>query len=186
MCGYFEIAHKKQKKQKDKNKMLLQDIIDFNRENGCLDFRADHEVVMLSEEANEFFTSDNLVDRIDAVCDFIYVGNGTEAKFYATQYANYEEMKEYINRFSNIKVYLDETKKTMMTTVILEIESNNEHINDNQAHAIINECLACVVEANKQKLNAPKDENGKVQKPKGFIPPEEKIKEILGKHEVKY
>lgn len=38
-----------------------------------------------------------------------------------------------------------------------------------------------VHEANMTKANAPKDENGKVCKPPGFVPPQERIRELLAK-----
>jgi hypothetical protein len=164
--------------------MLLQEIVDFNRKNELLNFDVELEIKMLSEEAREFFLADNIVDRMDAVCDFIYVANGSEAKFFSMEHTNYDDLKDGLNKFSTLKIYIDETKKTLMGTIVIELEKRSHEVNEALAYKIINECLHEVIEANKQKLGAKKSSIGKVQKPKGFIPPEDRIRKVLQKHKI--
>jgi len=153
---------------------LQQRIIDWNRTRNSLAFDPNLEVVMLREEASEFYMSSTLVDRIDAYCDFLFVSVGTRAKFGATKAVDcktdWVEMKELFE-------WITFTLNEMKAILIDELECNSG-ILVNWEHVLDTVFLDIVVNANEAK-GTEKDENGKVKKGPDYKKPEAEIERVL-------
>jgi len=139
-------------------------IIDWNYGRNKLELDSNLEINMLAEEAKEYFDAKTFVDRVDAVCDLIFVGVGTLAK---TSNAYHLSAKEL---FAPIDFIL--------TDFVGRVEA--EGISSEVFMGMLTESLDAVITANEEK-GTDRDENGKVKKPEGFVPPEERIAEIVEK-----
>jgi hypothetical protein len=117
---------------------------------------------MLREEVTEYFDAETYVDRVDAVCDIIFVAVGTIAK------ATYAFHMAADGLLSPIDFVLTDFVG----------RTQEEGVEPEQMMPMLSDCLTVVIEANEQK-GTEKDENGKIKKPEGFVPPEEKIAEII-------
>lgn len=73
-------------------------IINWNKERGLLDkCDLNLELKMLQEELREFMLADEPAHSLQELCDFIFVLNGTIAKFYSSP----EDISKNINTFPN-------------------------------------------------------------------------------------
>jgi hypothetical protein len=137
-------------------------VVDWNKERNGFELNSDLEVDMLREEVVEYFDAEEYVDRVDAVCDIIFVAIGTISK---ATYAFHMASEELLSPVDF--VLTDFVGRTQAEGIDLEL-----------LVPLISECLSVVIEANEQK-GTEKDENGKVKKPEGFVPPEETIAKII-------
>lgn len=155
----------------------LQKIKRWNLLRGNDNFNAELERDMLQEEINEFYTEfnafvldgkltlDRLTKMCDAVADVNFVLGGTMHKFSATPKVSGNDLTQY----AAILQYVQQ--ELMMMTQIL---------NDAVPFAglDLDHCLELVIEANEQKSTT-KNAAGKITKPEGFIPPDQRIEEYL-------
>ena len=137
-------------------------IVDWNKERNNFELDSNLEINMLAEEAKEYFEADNIVDRMDAVCDLIFVAVGTLTKSANAYHLAAKEI------FSPIDFILSD--------FVGRVQS--EGITGDNFMPMLGDCLDAVISANESK-GTEKDENGKVKKPEGFVPPEETIARII-------
>lgn len=134
---------------------------------------------MLSEEANEFFTAETLVDRLDAWADFAFVAVGSACKYMANRSFSFSNLRIEREDFEELSTYITTVQGQMMSILIEEFRlinpTGNASIED-----ILEETLMIVISANEAKGTELNGE-GKVQKPIGFIKPEQKIDTLLCK-----
>jgi len=141
---------------------LVSKIVDWNRKRNNLEFDDELEEKLLGEELSEYWEADTIVGKLDSICDTFFVGVGTLAK----SAKNLEAVEgEFLN-------YLQFNLTDFMSRMLAEGYSSNKTIK------AIHKGLEIVLEANEQKL-ATKNKDGKVTKPKGFIPPEQKLEKML-------
>jgi len=140
-------------------------IVDWNKARNGLALNSDLEVDMLREEAKEYFDAATFVDRVDAVCDLIFVGVGTLAKT--------------ANAYHLVAKGLFGPIDFVITDFVGRVEAEGIML-DNLVPMLV-ECLDAVISANEEK-GTEKDENGKIIKPDGFVPPEERIAEIVAQY----
>ncbi len=145
-------------------------VIDWNKKRNGLEFSATLEKNMLQEELKEYYDSDNIIDKTDAVCDTLFVAIGTEAKI---SYNPYDDE-------GNLNILQDVLPVTAIDVMFTDFYGRLLHagIEADFILQYVNEAFNIVIEANEQKSKQ-KDENGKVQKPKNFVKPEKKIKELF-------
>jgi len=146
-------------------------IVDWNRKRNDLSYSKSLELSMLREEMQEYWAATDVVDKLDAVADILFVGAGTMAKV-----ANYEARGGVIEDFP----FSEETFDALMFDLVGAL--HNEGIAVKFFIDLIQETLDIVIEANSAKL-AEKDKNGKVKKPEGFVGPESKIKKLVKKYQ---
>lgn len=146
----------------------------------------DLETAMLSEEANEFFTSETLVDRLDAWADFAFVSIGTAMKYMAVEHKDFQRLEDYKEEFEILCEYISTTQAQMGAVLLEELTSIDPSLfyedadGETQYDELMYNILNIVIAANEQKgfeLNA----EGKVQKPEGFVKPEASIDRLLCK-----
>jgi len=140
-------------------------IVDWNKERNEFELNSNLEVNMLREEVVEYFDAETYIDRVDAVCDIIFVAVGTIAKATYAFHMAAEGLLAPIDF-----VLTDFVGRTQV-----------EGISPEQMMPMLGEALGAVITANQQK-GTEKDEDGKVKKPEGFVPPEEAIAEIIEKY----
>jgi len=150
------------------NDTLLGRIIDWNRVRNGLEFTADLEAAMLSEEANEFFHASYLVDLFDAYCDFTFVAVGTFAKFANCKYETMQGLRNRAYEMKSLEEYIFRTLTQM------EIVLRGELTNPYHLKSIRNACLRYVIQANEKK--GIEKVNGKIQKGPNWTPPEDNIR----------
>lgn len=163
-----------------------QRILQWNKKRNNLKYDIDLETKMLTEEANEFFVAETLVDRLDAFADFAFVAIGTAMKYMAVKHkdfhnldidkADFEALSEYINTVqSQMGTMLYEEVSALKTSMLYEDENG-----DTDLSKLLEDVLLIVISANEAKgfeLNA----DGKVMKPEGFVKPEAQIDNLLKK-----
>ena len=130
---------------------------------------------MLAEEANEFFTAQTLVDRLDAWADFAFVAIGTACKYMGKKSKCFMDIRDDYKEFNELAEYINTVQAQMITMLSEELQliAPNVDIDD-----LLGNVLMLVVEANELKgfeLNA----DGKVIKPANFVKPEFKIDCLL-------
>lgn len=163
------------------NSPVILRILQWNKKRNDLKFNIELEAAMLSEEANEFFTADTLVDRLDAYADFVFVGVGTIYKHLATKHKYFAGIEADYDQVSILTEWMQTVREQMLELISLEILSidpkctyKDEDIITN----ILNATLEIVMDANEKK-GTERDEQGKVKKPEGFIKPEATIHKML-------
>lgn len=136
-------------------------IISWNKDRGGLFYDEMLEADMLREEAQEYFGATELVDKLDAVADFLFVGVGTVAKG--------------ANSFETTFDFTDPLDTILSDFAGACIEAG---IDISFVGELVSDGLAAVVVANQQKT-ADKDANGKIVKPANFVPPEPVLAELI-------
>jgi len=144
----------------------------WNEDRGNTKYKRELETSMLKEEFQEFVVAQDLVDKLDAVADFIFVFVGT---LFKTQKDDVDEFeKDSITKFGLVLIDM------MLEDLERDLQKPRK-----QVEKYVSETLNIVIEANQQKGNQ-KDENGKIIKPKDFMKPEERIqKEVVEKYGLK-
>lgn len=166
------------------NNSITQRIIKWNRDRNNLKFDLDLEVKMLTEEANEFYQAEHLVDRMDAWADFIFVGTGTIMKYLNNKLNYFEDLKEMIEQTDLLSSWMEHQRIQMIELLEEEVNAINpqgSYKDENFVDNILKEVLETVVDANEKKGNK-LDANGKVTKHPDFQKPEAKIDNILRKY----
>jgi hypothetical protein len=153
---------------------LKQQIIEWNLARNSLHFDPILEAKMLSEEANEFFTAPNLVERIREFSDFQFVLIGTKAKFFARKYENHSEVTYSYEHFKDLMEWAEEAYFTMEGIL-------TEELGRDKSFDIFDKALECVLKANQAK-GIEKDTDGKVVKGDTYKSPSEAIEELLSEH----
>lgn len=162
-------------------KTVEQRIVDLNRAWNGLEYKHELELKMLQEEANEFFTADTFVQRLQEYSDFIFVWEGTKAKFYAYNATLSPSCKPaQIKWFDSIFEWATEIQRDMRYRLLKEMEVND--IDKTRQNAIFKEAMVAVVTANESKIPGLKDENGKTKKGPFYQRPYEKIKHQVWNH----
>jgi len=147
--------------------------VKWNRDRGLLDtFNPGLEVSMLSEEAKEFYNAETLSHMLAEYADFIFVLDGTQAKFGSYIAESYSDQ---INIFRKYKEILE-----WANVVLLDMQ---EHLcsmlgeNYNEVSGLIKMASSFVVSCNN--LKGTKKENGKVVKNTDHADPAVLIQEEL-------
>jgi len=141
---------------------LFSRIVDWNKTRNNLEFSSELEEKLLGEELSEYWEKDDLVSKLDSICDTLFVGIGTIAK----------SSKNLSPVEGEFLAYLHVNTVDFMSRMV------NAGYSGQKAIKAIHKGMEIVLEANEQKL-ADKNSDGKVQKPKGFKPPEERLKKML-------
>lgn len=145
-------------------------IIDWNLIRGLLDcpFNPALQTAMLTEESREFYTAyaeDNIVDMIDAYCDFVFVLRGAQASLIATDFG--EDYQAYRTALDIVN------GATNQGFMLLEILCKVCPIGPND----IEECFNYVIDANDAK---PRDKkSGKIIKGDAWVDPKIRIKMLI-------
>ena len=143
----------------------INEIVDWNKERNEFELNSDLEVNMLMEEVKEYFDAEEYVDKMDAVCDTIFVAVGTLAK---SAYGYHIATKEILSPLDFVLTdFVGRTAK--------------EGIDPQGFMPLVSDCLTAVIDANKEK-GTEKDADGKVIKPEGFVAPEDRLAEIIENH----
>jgi hypothetical protein len=168
-------------------KEIEKGIIEWNRERGNLTFDLNLEMKMLIEEANEYYspgsrltqiiarfptiskTMARLVCKFDAILDFKFVLIGSMWKHdrNGIYHGDFTLFTESLFKFLRLDL-----KNELLLSGIGNYEE------------LFNEGLKIVLDCNNKKSNI-KDKDGKITKPKDFVGPEEKLRELLEKYKVK-
>lgn len=160
-----------------------QRIIDWNRKRNGLKFDIDLETQMLSEEANEFYMAETLVDRFDAWADFIFVGVGTVTKYLATKHKYYVDQKETQEQVDALTAWMEHNRMQMVELLSEEILAINPKYGQDDGEMFDELCKKVqdiVIEANEAK-GTTLDCKGKVTKHADFVKPELQIDNLLRK-----
>ena len=165
------------------DKTLDQRIIDWNRKRNNLYFDIDLELRMLQEEAQEFFTADNLVERLQEYSDFIFVYAGTLAKYMASKSTTVEQFRQTHDLMAELQTWAENILS--YTGQILRRELSLLAPDDETQTNILTRALEAVVKANEAK-GIEKDENGKVKKGPNYVKPTDAINEIIKKQTGRY
>lgn len=151
-------------------------IIGWNRQRNGLALDMNLELMMLQEEAREFFTADSLVERLQEYSDFVFVYSGTCAKYYAAKCGTVEQFRQNYEAFAELQAWARdflEYSSQMLGGELVTIVKDEESIS-----SIINRSIKAVVRANEAK-GTEKDENGKVVKGPNYVHPRDQIQAIL-------
>lgn len=148
------------------------EIIEWNRERNDLAFDPRLEVKMLSEEAREFFTAPNVVERLREYADFMFVWTGTKAKYFARTFDSPLDL--YLEDFKKLDDWVENAKYFMIEVLRKELATLDSKHFDN----LLDASIKAVTEANKAK-GTEKDAFGKVQKGHNYKAPSEAIRELL-------
>ena len=146
---------------------IVNQIIRWNRERNGLDFNADTEVKMLTEEANEFFMAETKEDRLREAADFAFVWIGTAAKCLGGRCKDRKSLMLRKDFFDDIKEWVD-----------VETEEMAEVMEEDGTYHLVPRALEIVTKANFAKPRT-KNVDGKVIKGDDYIDPIEEIKQIL-------
>lgn len=146
------------------------EIIEWNRERNDLAFDPRLEVKMLSEEAREFFTAPNVVERLREYADFMFVWTGTQAKYFARKCVSPLEL--HSKDFQELREWAENTKEFMEDVLRGELNYPPNF------YKILNEALKAVTAANQAK-GTEKDAFGKIKKGPNYISPTETIQKLL-------
>jgi hypothetical protein len=153
-------------------KSLTTRIIDWNRIRNSLNWSPNLETKMLSEEANEFFMADNLVDRLRECADFMFVLIGSRAKYYAQSHRAYYEVGNRHEDFRRFERWAEDVFDGMRTALGEEIKDYHK------IDKLLAKVLEAVVDANDLK-GTERDETGKIQKGTKYVSPVERIMETV-------
>ena len=135
-------------------------IVDWNKARNELALDSNLEINMLAEEAKEYFDATTFVKQVDAVGDLFYVAVGMLAK----------SAKGYNLASEGILSPID----FILTDFVGRAEAKGiEDIRE-----LLSRSMDAIIEANNAK-GTEKTPEGKVKKPDDFVPPEEKIAEII-------
>jgi|GEM_PF-4173573 len=145
-------------------------VIEWNKVRNNLEFKPQLERIMILEEIREYIEADNFIDKTDAMCDIVFVALGSFAKI------SYNPFGADQKPLSFDDVIPMDTIDFLFADFYGQALSHG--IDNNAVLGYFNECFKAVVEANEQK-GTKKDENGKVIKPKDFVPPEARIEKIF-------
>lgn len=151
-------------------------IVEWNLARNNLKFDPALEAKMLSEEAREFFTALNLVERCREAADFTFVMVGTLSKYYAQQRQDASEICFSHAHFLEFRRWMEDTNAIIRATLENEFEALGFGAKD--VNYVQDVCLRYVLEANRAK-NAEKNAEGKVQKGANYVSPSEKIDAFL-------
>lgn len=154
--------------------MLKEMIIKWNRDRGLLEtFDPDLERRMLSEEAREFYMADTFPKKLAEYSDFVFVLEGTKAKYGCNagtkteSFNSYEEYKELMAWAKNLQdemfIILDR----------IRFRANLKNIGD-----IMTLSLTYVCECNE--LKGLDKSNGKIVKNADYIDPATLIAKRIG------
>ena len=136
-------------------------IISWNKDRNQLVYNEMLEADMLREEAQEYFDATTIVDKLDAVADFLFVAVGTVSKgtySFESTFDFTDPLDTILSDFAGVCI--------------------SEGIDISFVGELVSDGLGIVVQANQQKT-AEKNAEGKIQKPEGFVPPEEALAELI-------
>lgn len=136
-------------------------IISWNKDRNQLIYDEILEADMLREEAREYFDATTIVDKLDAVADFLFVAVGTVSKgsySFESTFDFTDPLDTILSDFAGVCILED-----------IDISFVGELVSDG---------LSIVIKANLQKT-AEKNSDGKVQKPAGFVPPEAALATLI-------
>jgi len=152
----------------DEYEKVEQGIIEWNKSRGNTIFDLDTEMKMLLEEAQEYFHSSTLFDRIDAYVDFQFVAIGTKWK-----HGENKVVEDIIFDFIDNTGFI----------IGCDLESIFENLNFPMRHYFnfINDGLEIVLKYNNKKSSM-KDKNGKIVKPVNFVGPEKELEKLFNEY----
>lgn len=145
-------------------------IISWNKSRNGLEFDPNLEVRLLSEEASEFYLANSYGHKLQEYADFLFVWEGTKAKFNATTYKSHVNFVKASRFFEEVKRWVN-SLKTDMHNILLTMEPR-------KAQDDIEFAILAVIKANENKPNK-KDKGGKIVKGENYISPLEVINTYL-------
>jgi hypothetical protein len=154
--------------------MLKTRTIKWNKDRGLLEkFDPELELKMLSEEAKEFYHAISIPHRLAEYADFIFVLDGTKAKFACKLQRPFDF--DFGTELANFKKILDWAailQQDMYESLVDSIDASRPEIAQMIAYA-----RGCVIKCNEMKGSKKKD--GKVVKNKVHVDPTDMIREWL-------
>lgn len=152
--------------------MLKARTVKWNRDRGLLDkFDPKLELKMLSEEVKEFYLADSIPHRLAEYADFIFVLDGTKAKF-ACKLQRPFDFDFELEGFKKILDWATILQRDMYELLVDSIDASRPEIAQMIAYA-----RGCVVKCNE--LKGTKKKDGKVVKNKVHVDPTDMIREWL-------
>lgn len=152
----------------------LPSVIKWNLERNQLTYNPDLEMKMLSEEASEFFQAATLPERLQECADFIFVLQGTQAKFFSKHHEAGIQTEAW-NVFQAIKEWASDVYYTMLGTIEGDLKREGIKLDD---EVVVKRALAEVIEANLKKGSV-KRADGKVVKGDDYVSPLKAINELV-------
>lgn len=148
---------------------MMNHIIEWNRERGLLDtFDPCLELKMLSEEAREFYNATTFEHTLAEAADFIFVLEGTKAKYHCNCLDGTVIFEINYRRFEQLMAWANSIKDNMES--LLECEAKMIHnLRYSKVKHLIGLALAAVIDCNNKKPN--KKAGGKVVKGESHVNP---------------
>lgn len=143
-------------------------IIKWNIDRGNTSWDLNLEMILLLEEAQEYFVANNLIDKFDAFLDYLFVGQGSIWKYEVNKIDNHM-FDEFVETTGGI-LWND-----------FELQLKRRLFPMNHFFNFINDGLEIVLKYNNKK-SAMKDANGKIVKPENFVGPEKELEALFNKY----
>lgn len=144
-------------------KSITERIIKWNKARNGLAFDPNLEMRMLSEEANEFYHAETFAHKLQEYADFLFVWEGTKAKYYSQKHKGMVNMLSGYEGFYKLRMWKFSIQSEMEKLLFDKLTHTERFIYTNMA-------LDAVITANEAKTSE-KDENGKVIKGDNYVSP---------------
>lgn len=151
-------------------------VIKWNRDRNGLIFDPNLEMKMLSEEAREFWMSEDLAHKFQEYADFLFVSVGAFAKYHATQWSSFSQFALGVDGFNQMTEWIGRQEESMRDNLKALSEANG--FNKFAFDQVKNFAIDAVIEANEAKPLA-KEEGGKIPKGVFYKSPLERIQNKL-------
>lgn len=151
-------------------------VVKWNRDRGLLgSFDPALELRMLSEEANEFYMAESLEHMIAEYCDFVFVYEGTKAKYYSCKVESPSQFSLSRERWEELSCWIQELTESMED--LLEDSYLAVKHNLYEFDLVIDYAMDIVISNNG--LKGTEKVDGKIVKSDKQVDPKIKIKEYL-------
>ena len=149
-----------------------------------LTYKKELELNMLTEEFKEFLDATTLIERLDAIGDFLFVWYGVHAKLHLSDMRGFENSiyeKLCLSDIAECGKWLEDYLKL----VCLDLPFGNNKIRDNDRKELKEDLLFVVTKSNWTKLiDGYVDKNGKFRKGESFVDPTHDLKKLIEKYEL--
>jgi len=157
-------------------RMFAERVAEWNRSRGLLEqgFDPQLEIWMLTEEAREFVLAEDKYQKLQEAADFLFVFNGTEAKFYAETFVSYGALETATQGFYCIQDWVSHVHAYHRNVIAELFFPNGSTFGGSTVVDLLEIALDEVIKANERK---PKDTvSGKIIKGPDYESPLPQIK----------
>ena len=155
--------------------MQRERVIKWNRDRGLLEtFDPDLEIRMLSEEAREFYYAETLAHKLAEYADFLFVLEGTKAKYGCNSGTNTDIFNAY-KEFTELHSWA-RSLRNEMHSVLVDILTKTGFLNRYQD--LIHLAYSTVCDCND--LKGLDKDSGKIKKSDNYKNPADIIKHKMG------